>query len=422
MRRFTFFLTVSPLVILMSACGSAMQVSVLSPPAVLSTPSPSTGTSVSAAAVPAQYQALFSALQGQINTFAAGIPAQASGSGTVVASALETADGNVMHPGILQTNVLATTTTMIRDMKAMGETGVTVQVSFPLLLQSWPDSSEYQSFYEQVAQVIHQEGMTLTVEENPLFPNISSQSVSGFYAGLTLQSFAADYQQQAQTIIDDMQPTYLSFLNEPDTYTANLHNRAIRLTDAATGVQFVNLVLSGLQRHGTQMCAGSGTWQDGSYDQALLDQTSIDCIDMHMYPVAQSDVTNMRSQVAEADAAHKPVVMSECWLYKQSTDGHVVDTATSAPNEQKDGTFSFWEPLDTAFLTAMVNYARDNHFVVISPFSTENFFAYQDWTPALESDTPTQARAAFYRVVGPALAADRLSPVGTAFAKLSSES
>ena len=403
MRRLNGFLTIAPAVLLTAACGTA------TPMAARSTPS---------TPVPAQYQATYTALQAQISAFAAGVPAPPANSGTLIASALEAADGNVMHPGILQTNALTTAETMIRDMRAMGENGVTVQVSFPLLLQSWPDSAEYVSFYEQVAQAVHQEGMTLIVEENPLFPNISSQSVSGFYAGLTLQTFAADYQQQAQTIIDDLHPAYLSFLNEPDTYTANLHNHAIRLTNAATGVAFVNLVLSGLRRDGTQMCAGSGTWQDGSYDQALLDQTAIDCIDMHMYPVAQVDVGNMQSQVAEAAAAHKPVVMSECWLYKQSTDGRVVDTATSAPDEQKDGTFSFWEPLDTAFLTAMVSYARANHFAVVSPFSTENFFAYQDWTPALEADTPTQARAAFYRLVAAALPADSLSPVGEAFSKL----
>src|SRR5579864_5767534 len=271
MRRFIIIVTGAIPAVLMCGCGSAAPMSILSPPPALSTP-PSSATTLPAAPVPAQYAATFSALQAQISAFATGVPAPAPSTGTVIASALETADGNVMHPGILQTNALTTTTTMIRDMKAMGETGVTVQVSFPLLLQSWPDSSEYLSFYEQVAQVIHQEGMTLTVEENPIFPNISSQSVSSFYAGLTLQSFAADYQQQAQTIIDDLHPTYLSFLNEPDTYTANLHNRAIRLTDASTGVQFVNFVLNGLHRDGTQMCAGSGTWQDGSYDQALLDQ------------------------------------------------------------------------------------------------------------------------------------------------------
>jgi len=258
------------------------------------------------------------------------------------------------------------------------------------------------------------------VEENPLFPNISSLPVSSFYAGLTLQSFAADYRQQAQTIIDEMQPSYLSFLNEPDTYTANLHNPLIRLTDAATGVQFVNLVLNGLQRDGTRMCAGTGSWQDASYDQALLAQTSMDCVDIHMYPVAAVDVTNLESEVAAATAAGRPLVMSECWLYKQSTDGLPVDSVESAPDEQEDGTFSFWEPLDSAFLTAMVAYARAHGFAVVSPFSTDNFFAYQAWTPALQEETSLQVRQSFYTLVSAALHDGGLSPLGTAFSTLAS--
>jgi len=371
-----------------------------------------------AAPVPAQYQQAYSTLQGQVSAFAAVAEPGPATSATVISSALEPADGNAMHPGILQGSALQTSITMISGMRAMGETGVTVQVSFPLLLSSFPDSSEYLSFYRQVAAAVHQQGMTLTVEENPLFPNMSGLPVSGFYAGLDLQSFAADYQQQAETIITAMQPRYLSFLNEPDTYTANLHNPSIRLTDPVTGVEFVNLVLGGLDRQGTSLCAGSGTWQDASYDQALLDQTSIDCLDLHMYPVAAQDVSNLQAEVTAAEVAHRPVVMSECWLYKQSTDGRPVDSVTSAPDEQKDGTFSFWEPLDSAFLTAMVDYARGHGFAVASPFSTENFFAYQAWTPALEAETPTQARQSFNLLVSQALKEGQLSSLGSAFAGL----
>ncbi len=368
--------------------------------------------------VPASYRSLYSTLQGQISSFAAVAGTPPANSSTMIASALEPADGNAMTPDVLLGNALANSTAMITSMKALGETAVTVQVNFPLLLASFPDSSTYTTFYQEVAQAVHAAGMTLIVEENPLFGNISSLSVGSFYASLNLTSFAADYQQQAQTIIDTMDPTYLAILNEPDTYTANLHNKAIDLNVAATGAQFVNLVLGGLDRKQTLVGAGSGTWTDPSYDQTLLSQTSIDFVDMHTYPVAAVDVSNMQGQVQEAEAAHKPIVMTECWLYKESTDGKIVDTPTSAPNEQKIGTYSFWEPLDSQFLTAMVDYAESNGFAVVSPFSTENLLAYQTWTPALDAESSTQVRSAFNQQVVTALRTDEISPVGDTVRKL----
>ncbi len=367
------------------------------------------------APVPAPYRTTYDALQQQLRAFSSLTPRTAPKGSTVVASALESADGNVMRPGVLQSNLLSTSTALVRQMKAIGETGVTIQVSFPLLLPTFPDSAEYTTFYRSIAQVVHQEGMTLTVEENPLFGNISALPIASFYAGLSLPSYAADDQQMAQTIIDVMHPTYLSILNEPDTYTAVIHQPGIDLRSAATGVEFVDLVLSGLQRDGTMVGAGTGTWMDTSYDQALLAQTSIDFLDVHLYPIAPVDLTNLKAQVAAARAAHKPLVMSECWLYKQGVAGAPQDGPRAAPNEQKTETFSFWEPLDAQFLTTVVHYTRSKGFLVVSPFATLNFLAYQPWTPALEAASSQQVRAVFNQRVRAALATGQLSSVGETY-------
>jgi hypothetical protein len=352
--------------------------------------------------------------------FSAAPAGKVSGRTTVIASGLEAADGNAMYPGVLQTNVLNTATTMVHRMKAMGETGVTIQTSFPLLVSGFPDSSEYTTFYQDIADVVHQEGMTLTVEENPLFGNISSIPIESYYAGLTLQSYESADQQMAQTIIDVMHPTYLSILNEPDTYTAVIHQQGIDLTSTSVGVAFVNAVISGLNKEGTLVGAGTGTWTDPSYDQALIAQTPIDFVDMHVYPVAQTDLTNMTGEVAEASAAHKPILESECWLYKQTTNGQPDDGPQAAPDEQKVITFSFWEPLDEEFLTTMLSYARSNGFLVVSPFSTMNFFAYQTWTQALDAETSQQVRQAFDQLVLSALNSSLLSSVGEMYQSLAS--
>lgn len=382
--------------------------------------SSSTSSTEAVGSVPPGYQSLYATLQGQLTAFSAQVPNQRVRGGTILASGLEAADGNAMHPGVLRTNLLATAIDMVHLMRSMGETGVTIQVSFPLLLSSFPDNQEYRTFYEDVANSVHQSGMTLTVEENPLFGNFSPIPMSAFYSSLSPVSYASDDQQMAQTIIDVMRPRYLSILNEPDTYTAVIRNRSIDLNSPSSGAAFVNSVLGGLRRDGTLVGAGTGSWTDASYDRSLLQQTSIDFLDIHTYPVAPTTIASMNTQVALAASAHKPVVMSECWLYKESTNGFPVDSVQAAPNEQKIGTFSFWEPLDQRFLTAMVSYARSRRFVLVSPFSTLNFFAYQDWTPALEAQSSRQVRASFYQAVLRAMSSGELSAVGRTYKALAS--
>jgi hypothetical protein len=367
--------------------------------------------------VPSQYQSTYDTLQSQLSALAA-IPGGSMSGSTILASSLEDADGNVMRPSVLESNIPSAATAMVHRMKAIGETGVTIQVSFPLLVTSYPDSAEYTTFYRDIAQVVHQEGMTLTVEENPLFGNISSLPISSYYAGLTLRSYASADQQMAQTIIDVMQPAYLSILNEPDTYTAVIHQPGIDLEDPAAGVQFVNMVMNGLQKNGTLVGAGTGTWTGPSYDQALLAQTPIDFVDMHVYPIGRMDLDNMAAEVSEAASVHKPLVMSECWLYKESTGGLPLDNVQAAPDELKNDTFSFWEPLDKQFLTTIVHYARGNGFRVVSPFDTTNFFAYQSWTPTLEAESSGQVRATFNQVVKTAMVSGTLSGVGETYERL----
>ncbi len=369
------------------------------------------------ASIPSSYQSTYSTLQSQVAAFAAspGASTGPASSNMIVSSGLEPADGNTMAPGVLQTGALSNSERMVQQMKTMGDTGVTVQVGFPLLVTSFSDSAEYTSFYQQLAQYIHGQSMTLTVEENPLFGNLSPLPVAAFFQSLTLQSYIADTQQEAQTIINDMAPAYLVVLAEPDTYTFNLNNPSINLNNSVTAVQFVSGVLNGLNRNGTKVGAGTGTWQDGSEDQALINGSSIDFLDMHTYPIASSDLANMQSQTAEAAAANLPIVMSECWLYKNSTDGlpyNKNDIGGSSTAELKLVTFGFWEPLDQQFMTAMFNYARNNNFAVISPFATENFFAYQTWTSTLDSESTAQVIAAFDQVVSAARNAGVVSNLG----------
>lgn len=336
----------------------------------------------------------------------------------MLSSGLETANGNVMHPGVLAGHDLIDSIFIVQRMKAMGLTGVTIEVSFPLLLPTFPDSTEYTTFYRDIAQAVHRQGMTLTVEENPLFENISTIPVAPYYAGLTLASYAAADHLMAQTIIDVMHPTYLSVLTEPDTYTALLHQHGINLSIPANGVQFVRSVMAGIETDGTMLGAGTGTWTSPSYDEALLTGTSIDYLDMHVYPTAPVDLSNMQSEVAEARAAGKPLVMSECWTYPLSTSDSASVGVPAAPDLQALVTYSFWEPLDEQFAVAVLRYTRANGFLVVSPNPVLNLFAYQTYTSDLAAETPRQVVASFGRVVTAALLAHKLSGTGLMYQRL----
>ncbi|MGP0031732.1 MAG: hypothetical protein ACLPVF_14640 [Acidimicrobiales bacterium] len=369
--------------------------------------------------IPAPFQSTYDTLQGQLTKLASLAPGtRSSQETTVLSSGLESANGNAMHPGVLSGPDLADSTLIVQRMKAMGLTGVTIEVSFPLLVSNFPDSGEYTTFYRDIAGVVHREHMTLTVEQNPLFENISSIPVASYYAGLTFQSYAAADHQMAQTIIDVMHPRYLSILTEPDTYTALLHQPGIDLSVAANGVQFVNTVMRGLAQHGTLVGGGTGSWTDASYDRALLAGTPIDFLDLHVYPIGPEDLHNMQAQVAEAKAARRPMIMSECWLYTLTTGDSPDFGVTAAPDEQAVMTYSFWEPLDQQFLASMVRYTRAHGFLVVSPTSVLNLFAYQPYTAALGAESSQQVRSSFYQTVTAALAAQTLSPLGRAYERL----
>ena len=370
--------------------------------------------------VPAQYQGLVTTLQGQLSSFATQVGSPSSGAHTVMAANLIAADGNVGQ-GLLTPTLLTTASTMLHRLKQMGLRGIMLEVGFPLLLPSFPNSPGYTSFYQHVAQMIHSDGMTLSIEVNPVFTSPQISSLHPDYRGLTVDSYAAEQRQEAQAIIDTMHPDYLTILDEPDTFGSNL---SLPLNNPGTVVHLVTLELTGLTRGSTRVGAGTGTWSPPAYDQALLNQTSIDYLSVHVYPLAQLDVQNLNTDIAAANQAHKPAVMDEVGFYKNLISGNFDATgtihgnATGAANEQKLLAFSFFEPLDRQFLTLITRYARNHNVALVAPFETPIFFAYVDWTPALDAASNLQFRSVQTQAVQAAMTAGTLSSTGRTYSQL----
>jgi hypothetical protein len=359
----------------LAGCGStaAASAQAASPPATSGTQP--TSSAQTAGSVPAQYQSQYATIQAQTLAFQAMAGSPASAGSTTVGVELLAANGNI-GTGLLTAHAISGVESELDAARSLGIQGVTVCVSFPLLLPGTPDSSGYLSFYEQVAQQVRARGIVLSVEENPIFAGTPLTTLPISYSGLTLTSYAAEERQEAQIIIDDLDPQYLSLLTEPDTYSSVLH---VAIDTPAAATRAVTDELTGLNRGATLVGAGTGTSSSPAIDQSLL-TTSIDYLDVHVYPEAPADLANLASDVSAAKTAGRPLVMDETWLYKDFADGSFSTDGTSqpgvggAPNEMKDVSLSFWEPLDETYVAAMVNYVRSQGFSYVAFFDGSRCF------------------------------------------------
>jgi hypothetical protein len=285
---------------------------------------------------------------------------------------------------------------------------VTIEITFPVLLASFPDHGRYLAYYEEVVAAARQRGMQVDIEENPVFPGFST--VAADYSGLTLQSYATQQQEEAQLIIDDLRPTYLTILDETDTFAAHL---GLPMTTPAAAAQVVNQELTGLRRGATNVGAGTGTWTSPTVDAALLTLTPIDYLSVHVYPIDRQSLDNLDTDVGQAKQAGKPVVLDEAWLYKQAVPGIGGPGATAVVSRLD--AFSFFAPLDQSYLAALTAYARTHGIVFVSPFWSGEFFAYLTWTPQLDALPSAALRARAASAQGAATSAALFTSTGRAY-------
>jgi uncharacterized protein (TIGR03437 family) len=126
---------------------------------------------------------------------------------------------------------------------------------------------------------------------------------------------------------------------------------------------------------------------------------------MHVYPVNFG--TYLPALITYADLAQqagKPVAISEAWLLKES-DSEILNqnSSTAIANNSvifARDPFSFWAPLDQAFLQALSDFANWKGLIYVSPFWTQYFATYLDYNavaslpPATVTSMETQAAEA----------------------------
>lgn len=323
------------------------------------------------------------------------------------------ANGN-RGPVLLKPQTMRATALYLDRLQELGLQGVTLPIGYPIYTPNFPNYQEYRQFFMQVAQEVRKRGMTFSVESAVAFANTDFSTMTFDYSQLTFDQFEMQRKQMIAQIIQDLNPDYLNLGSEPDTEYQLTGFQEFRSPDGY--VNYVNYILSGLDRGNTKIGAGVGTWGNVDYARSLAANTSLDSIHIHVYPVYSSFLQNILTIADVAKQNGKRVVLDEAWLSK--ADKPTGSSVASAPDIFRRDTFSFWAPLDQKFLSVIVKSARLAHIEYISPFWTQYFFGYVDYSPDIANLSFTQLISMANGIAAGNIQSDHFSSTGLFYRQL----
>jgi hypothetical protein len=247
------------------------------------------------------------------------------------------------------------------------------------------------------------------VQAGIIFTDTPFSPIEFDFSQMTFEEFKQEDRAVVETILRELQPDYLSLMGESDTQ-ANLTGME-EFNDPQKGVELVKYILDGLDRGTTKICAGTGSWTPSSYAQALAEQTSLDCISIHVYPVNSQFIQNALTMAEFAHANGKSVIVPESWLYKiDQPDGG--DNIAATAEIFKLDAYSFFAPLDQKFFQMMADFADKADVDFLSFFWSQFLFSYVDYTPALDNGSYEAIRDTANRASYEALLKNEFSPLG----------
>jgi fibronectin type 3 domain-containing protein len=332
---------------------------------------------------PSEYQDLYTMMQSQIAAFDQTIRKSWNGSKPPVywSAQLESATGNGID--LLQSSAYTGVLSELDGLKALGVKAVTVDINYPLLDSAFDayggNAAGFLAFYQQLAQDIHSRGLIMIVESSPVFTNsmFTTFNAQPFYDSLSTAQYDAGRANQALVIAQKVGPDYLTVISEPDTEASQTGKSELGTVSGSKTL--LNTIVSAYRASGSKvpLGAGVGTWLNG-FDQYITNfaATSVDYIDMHIYPVNKDYLTNALTIANMASAAGKRVAMTEAWSMKVRDNelGWVSYNVLYGRD-----VYSFWAPLDQQFLQALVDFGYYKQLLFVSPFWTEYFRGYIDY-------------------------------------------
>ncbi len=336
-------------------------------------------------AVPAKFRDLYQGLDRKLDEFDLYLATHApsANSPVIFGASLLTANS---HRGalLLKPEAYEGALLELSRLESLGARAIVLSVSFPILDRNfYADQAQWQGildFYKRISSEIRRRGLKLIVKTGVMFSkgNFAEQElqVRNFYRHLKLTDYYNGRRDMAIILAKELSPDYLSLGSEPDTEAeqtgkpVNTPDNYLRLI---SGIE-EGLRSSGLS--GIKLGAGIGSWHPRYRDfvRLLSRETSLDYIDIHVYPVNLDFLERVLTIADMARQAGKAVAMSEAWLYKSRLGE--LSAGFIAPEMFGRDSYDFWEPLDAKFLASMVRLAKSGNFEFFSPFWTKYFFAY----------------------------------------------
>ncbi len=370
------------------------------------------------ACVPASYQPLYNDLQSRLDAAQAKYAnAPASNKAPALVLELLVANGN-RGEELLSPNTLQATRLFLDRYEELGATGVAVQIVYPLLSKDYPHSDEYLAFYRNVAAEVRKRGMTLIMDTGAPFAGTEFSTIHVDYRGMTPQSYLRERLEEVKTIAHELRPDYLTLASE------QLTERQLTGLNITTDdyFNFLNSARSFINPPaGVKLGAGSGSWENPALVQRLIHETSLDFIDIHVYPFTNGITDYLQAAhdwATEAVAAGKEAVVGESWLYKQLAKE--VQSGLSFSEAAARDTYSFWAPLDGRFMDMMVEFGRSAGLTYVSFFWNRYFFAYLDYNAVPPGTTDAALQQLATQVSSAAFLRGDLTATGEEFERLAS--
>jgi uncharacterized protein (TIGR03437 family) len=323
----------------------------------------------------------------------------------------------VLQPGYYERSV----TPFLDALQTLGNVRVAkVLLHYPLLYlpfyTDWPQSggrAAYDArlaFYKRLAADLHARGIKLMVQSMAQgfgdFASIESDTLNlgGYYRTVSFDQYIAARSAQALTICREIRPDYLNFDSEPDMESSKALQPALDAANPDTfitnNLRLVTTIRDTLEKadppipglHSSlRLIIGMGSWQRyfATLARAYARMPGIDIIDIHVHPInasSQGDYLANIGTIADiAIAEGKAVGMNETWLYHESAAelGQI-----GAPQVEVRQNWSFFAPVDIAFLTLMMNVANYKRMEYVSFATPSVFFSYLDYEKTPGCPTP----------------------------------
>ena len=368
--------------------------------------------------IPSKYQGDYTALEDILNNFNSSLgPYPASVTSFTFATELLPANGN-RGPTLFEQSNLASVAKNLDALQAMGVQGVTIAIGYPLLDPTFPDNAQYLNYFQQVVAMVHARGMKVLIESQILFANTPYSPLTYNWASLPYSQFVTNHIAQDQLIIDQIHPDYLEIGVEADT-EAYLSGYS-QLNTPTGWTSYIEQLLSSLNKGNCKLVAGAATWLGTSFLTGFAKDPRLDYISTHVYPIYGNNLQTVLQIGKIAQQDNKRLVIDEAWQEKvlQPATGRGAGTGIGGPLVTQRDVFSYWSPMDSQFLNLMAKFSQIYPVEFLSPFSEQYFFAYLNWTPALDSQGYFQLATQLDPIVTQNMDSNTLTPTGNAYSQL----